>query len=205
MTMIKKAVISILAITAVMFLCLFATAATTVYADDSEDTGIETELPDDTGTSPDEAETENGSGLIEQFKAMLKDKYGADYEFYYNQIIENWGSVEAYLLSLGGNLPEEYKTAWDKFVGWLGEYSVIWAPALAVVIVIIVAIVGKKQFNKIVERIVNKKLMPIARELNNQSRATIAMLKAQRSILPQTEKYTQTREELEQAEGTLNG
>lgn len=198
MIMIKKAFISILAITAVMFLCLFATAATTVYADDSEDTRIETELPDET-------ETENGSGLIEQFKAMLKDRYGADYEFYYNQIIENWGSVEAYLLSLGGNLPEEYKTAWDKFVGWLGEYSVIWAPALAVVIVIIVAIVGKKQFNKIVERIVNKKLMPIARELNNQSRATVAMLKAQRSILPQTEKYTATREELEQAEGTLNG
>ena len=103
------------------------------------------------------------------------------------------------------NLPEEYKSGWQAFVGWLGEYSVIWAPALAVGIIILVAVIGKKSFNKLVERIVNSKLSPIVKELNLQSNATVAMLRAQKVLLPNQEKYAENAKELEESERGLKG
>ena len=141
--------------------------------------------------------------IAEQFTEYLKDKYGADYELYYNQIIERWGSVEAYLLSLGDKLPEEYQSGWDKFIGWLGEYSVLWAPALAVLIVILVAVIGKKKFDKLLERIVNAKLSPIVHELNLQSNATVAVIHAQEALLGNNERFADQVKELETAEKEL--
>ena len=142
-------------------------------------------------------------GVETQFKEYLQKKYGEDYEYYYSLIIDKWGSVEAYLLSLGDKLPEEYKTGWDKFVAWLGEYSVIWAPAFAIAIIILVAVIGKKQFNKLIDRLVNAKLSPIVRELNAQSNATVAILHSQKTLLGTNERFADTVKELENSEKEL--
>ena len=136
--------------------------------------------------------------LVDSFVAYLKDKYGEDYELYYNRIIEEWGSVEAYLLSLGENLPEEYKNGWEKFVGWLGEYASVWAPALAVVLVIIAALFGKKLVHRIAELF--KKLFQGS---NQQSSALIAVIRAQKALMGTNEKFSENVKELEEAEKRL--
>lgn len=141
--------------------------------------------------------------LVAGFKAFLKEKYGDDYDYYYKLIIDKWGSVEAYLTSFGDKLPDEYKSGWEKFVGWLADYSVVWAPALAVILVVLVAVIGKKQFNKLVEKIVNVKLSPIVKELNIQSDATVAIIHAQKALLGTNERFAETVKELEYSEKGL--
>lgn len=195
MSKILKAFITLIAATLVLFAGIGATY--TAYADTDEP-------PADTVVDTDTEENTAGlEAIAERFKEYLKAQYGADYEYYYKQIIENWGSVEAYLLSFGEKLPEEYQTGWDKFVGWLGEYSVIWAPPLAVVIVILVAVTGKKQFNKIIDRIVNTKLSPLVSELNLQSEAMVATMNAQKALLGNNEKFADNVKELEKCEREL--
>lgn len=178
MIKLKKVFLALLAAALLIFICTGAvlpvSADTAGEAVISEEQTVNTDLSGEYGGL---------EAAAESFLQYLKDKYGEDYEFYYNQIIERWGSVEAYLLSLGEKLPEEYKSGWDKFVGWLGEYSVIWAPALAAALVVVAAVIGKKQFNKIFEKVVNAKLEPINKELNLQSNATAALMRAQRAFL----------------------
>lgn len=198
MTKIKKVILALLAAALLIFICTGAVLPV------SADTAEETVTAEEQTVAPD---ISGGYGdlqtVSESFLQYLKDKYGEDYEFYYSQIIERWGSVEAYLLSLGERLPEEYKSGWDRFVDWLGEYSVIWAPALAVAIVIIVAVIGKKSFNKLVDRIVNGKLAPVIKELNSQSAATVSIMRAQRALLGNNERFAENVKELESAEDEL--
>ena len=148
----------------------------------------------------DGSETEN---LVDRFIANLKDKYGDDYEYYLNAILEQWGSVEAYLLSLTDNLPDELQTGYADFIGWLGEYASIWAPCLAVALVIVGLIVGKKALNKILNRIVEARIQPIQAELNKQSEAQAAQLKATRALLGSNEKFAEERKAAETAEKKL--
>lgn len=155
---------------------------------------------ENTPQNPDN-EAEEGNDiqkLVDSFVAYLKDKYGEDYELYYNRIIEEWGSVEAYLLSLGENLPAEYKNGWEKFVAWLGEYASVWAPALAVVLVIIAALFGKKLVHRIAELF--KKLFQGS---NQQSAALIAVIRAQKALMGTNEKFSENVKELEEAEKRL--
>lgn len=198
MTNIKKFFVFVLAF-AVVALFVIGTVIP-VYADYSGDTSAteENTVAPDISLNYDDIDE-----LVISFKKYLKGKYGEDYEYYYNLIIEQWGSVEAYLLSLGNKLPEEYKSGWDMFIGWLGEYSVIWAPALAVLIVIVVAVVGKKSFNIIVDKIVNVKLSPIVKELNSQSAATVSVMRAQRALLGNNERFAENVKELEESERRL--
>lgn len=135
--------------------------------------------------------------VADDFTAYLKERYGDDYQYYYDKIIENWGSVEAYLLSFGEKLPEEYKSGWDKFVGWLSEYSSVWAPAFAVVALIIAAVIGKKQFERIVKDCVDKKVAPIVSELNKQSKGIAAISTGTKALLPKSEKFNESAEQLE--------
>ena len=88
-------------------------------------------------------------------------------------------------------------------MGWLSEYSVVWAPALAVAIVILVALIGKRAFNSLVERIVNAKLAPIVKELNAQSKATVSIIHSQRALLGTNEKFAEVSAELENSEKEL--
>ena len=175
---------------------LFPFAMSEVYAaDGSQEIAAEEEINTES--------TAGRGGGADNFLNYLKERYGDDYLYYYDKIIDNWGSVEAYLLSFGDKLPEEHKNAWQKFVGWLSEYSSVWAPAFAVAVVIIVAFIGKKQFNKIVDRIVKVKLQPIVGELNKQSSATVSILHAQKALLGTGERFADSVKELEKSEKEL--
>lgn len=193
MTKIKKLIIVLLAATVLCFLC--AGAVIPAFAETEPPATEETE-----STAGDSLE-----GLAAQFTEYLKGKYGGDYEYYYNQIIDNWGSVEGYLLSFGGKLPEEYRSGWDKFVSWLGEYAPVWATPLAIIIVITVAVVGKKFFRKLVEKTVNAKLSPIVDELNLQSNGIVSLSRGQRALLGNNEKFAENVKELEESERGLKG
>ena len=190
MTKLKTALITFLA---AMLLILICTGATVTYAETAEP-------PVDTTETVEES---NIDEIAANFTDYLKARYGDEYELYYNAIIEKWGSVEGYLLAFGDKLPEYHKNGWQKFVGWLSEYSSVWAPALAVVLIIIVAIVGKKIFNKTINLIVKSKVAPIVSELNLQSNATIAMIHAQKALLGNNERFTESVEELTAAEKEL--
>lgn len=198
MTKFKKA----FAIILTTILLLFITIGTgiTTYADTEADPPINTE---ETEVSIDD--------LADQFVDYLKDKYGSDYEVYYNFIIEQWGSIEGYLLAFGNKLPEEYQSGWDKFVGWLNEYAPIWVSAVAVIVLIIAIIFGKSKIKKLkewltalIEKLVNKRLAPIENELNLQSKATLSLLHSQKAIFGMSEKFAENVKELEEAEKELS-
>ena len=143
------------------------------------------------------------AGIIDRFIENLKAKYGDDYEYYLNAILEQWGSVEAYLLAQTDNLPEEFQTGYTDFINWLSEYAPVWAPCLAVALTIIGFIVGKKALNKMLARQVEARISPIEKELNKQSEAQAAQLKATRALLGTNEKFAEERKAAETAEKNL--
>lgn len=198
----------VFAVLVVAMLLLFLCAGAVIPAYAETDGNVEMGEVEDPAV--DEEESASLEVLATQFIDYLKYKYGADYEQYYNAIIVQWGSVEGYLLAFGNKLPEQYQTGWDKFVGWLRDYSVIWATALAVVILIIAIIVGKKKFKKLkkwfiglVEKLVNKRLTPIETELNLQSKAIISQMHAQKALMGTTERFSDNVKELDVAEKEL--
>ena len=190
----QKLLLSLVLVAAVLFAVL--SAFPLAYAEELPPDMVAEEPLEPT----DGSETEN---LVDRFIANLKDKYGDDYEHYLNAILEQWGSVEAYLLSLTDNLPDELQTGYADFIGWLGEYASIWAPCLAVALVIIGFIVGKKALNTILNRIVEARIKPIEEELNKQSAAQAAQLKATRALLGTNEKFAEERKSAEDAEKKL--
>lgn len=190
----QKLLLSLVLVAAVLFAVL--SAFPLAYAEELPPDMVAEEPLEPT----DGSETEN---LVDRFIANLKDKYGDDYEYYLNAILEQWGSVEAYLLSLTDNLPDELQTGYADFIGWLGEYASIWAPCLAVALVIIGFIVGKKALNAILNRIVEARIKPIEEELNKQSAAQAAQLKATRALLGTNEKFAEERKSAEDAEKKL--
>ncbi len=199
MSKIRYALVTLLTAMLIIFVCSGATFAARAET-----------LPQDLQRAETSEETEDGKTdgrgleeLTEQFKDYLKERYGSDYENYYNAIIEQWGSVEGYLLSFGDKLNDEQRSAWDKFVGWLSDYASVWAPALAVVIVILAAIFGKRTLNKALKKTVDAKLSPVIKELNLQSSATASIIRAQRALLGNSEKFSGTVEELTEAEKEL--
>lgn len=202
MPKIKTLLITILAATVLAFTC----AGTALCAFADTDGGIEIAIEEapEYAVDPDiSADKSDFNALVVQFTDYLKAKYGEDYDLYYNQIIAQWGSIEAYLLSLGEKLPEEHRTGWQKFVGWLTEYSPVWAPVFAVILAILGGVIGKKQLNKLIDKLVNSKLSPLVRELNLQSNATAAMLNAQKALLGGNERFTETVAEIDKAEREL--
>lgn len=138
--------------------------------------------------------------VADKFKSYLMRLYGEDYGYYYDQIVAQWGSIEAYLLQFGQeHLTEEQQTGWNKFVGWLSDYSPVWAPVFALVTVIAVAVVGKKKFNEILAKAVNAKVDPIVAELNKQSSALAALMDSAKALLPKTGKFAENAEQLEKS------
>ena len=188
---------------------IFAVFAYIPIAYAQEETTQEQPQEPDTDVQTPETSTEEKTdgnevlSLVDRFIENLKNKYGEDYEYYLNTILEQWGSIEAYLLAQTDNLPEEFQTGYNDFVGWLGEYSPVWAPVLAVALIIIGYVVGKKAVNKMLSRIVDARLNPIQSELNKQSEAQAAQLKATRALLGTNEKFTQERKAAEDAEKKL--
>lgn len=175
-------------ILSVMIICLISGGA--IIASAAEPS----EPPAQTETVQDEKEIEQ---LAADFVNWLKATFGEDYEEYYNSIIDHWGSIEEYLMQFGEGLPEQYRTGWQKFVGWLGEYAPVWAPILAVALVIIVYIIGKKRFEAIVKKAVDSKTSALGEELNKQSKAQAATARAIRALLGNGEKFATNAKELD--------
>lgn len=193
-----KSLILILIMT-VLAVCVSFGAANHVYAAEEPGGEVQTTPTDETEPAPDNSL----AGLAIEYIDYLKARYGEDYEYYYNIIIETWGSVEGYLLSLGEKLPEEGKNSWDTFVGWLGEYAVIWAPPLAVILLVLAYIVGKRHFDKKLENIVSTLTNPITKELNRQSKAQIATIRSQKALMNANPKFADNVKELDEAEKEL--
>lgn len=199
MTIIKRAFAIILA--TVLLLFITAGGSLVAFAEESPETS----------ESPVIVQTETEiTDVAEQFKNYLKDKYGSEYDYYYSAIIQQWGSIESYLLAFGNKLPEEAQSGWDKFVGWLREYAVIWVPILAVIAVIVAVILGKSKIKKLkewlaelVKKFVNKRFTAIENELNLQSKAIAATLHSQKALLGSSEKYADNVKELEAADKEL--
>lgn len=207
---------------AFMFVCLVATF-TGAYAEETtapeqitEEPQNEPQIDDNEATEPPTTEepTEKDTdtdtafdmaALVDKFTQYLKDKYGAEYETIYNGIIEQWGSIEAYLLQFGEEyIPEEYNAGWNAFIEWLSVNAPIWAPALALACIIFIAVFGKKAFNKIVQKIVDTKVKLLSDELNKQSAALSAQMKALKMIMPTNEKCAAAVQELEEKEKELS-
>ena len=207
---------------AFMFVCLVATF-TGAYAEETtapeqvtEEPQDEPQIDDDEATEPptteepteEDTDTDTAfdmAALVDKFTAYLKDKYGAEYDAIYNGIIEQWGSIEAYLLQFGEEyIPEEYNAGWNAFIEWLSVNAPIWAPALALACIIFIAVFGKKAFNKIVQKIVDAKVNLLSDELNKQSAALSAQMKALKMIMPTNEKCAAAVQELEEKEKELS-
>ena len=101
----KKLVAVLAAILVTVFMLAICCLCLSGGGSASADTG--TEITETEPTTPESAE--GGETLADRVKAYLQGIYGEDYEVYYNKIIENWGSVENFLLNASDNLPEEYK------------------------------------------------------------------------------------------------
>jgi len=97
----------------------------TVYAaetaEGTEQTEEETTEPTEPTTEGQEEEVDNET-IAANVKEYLQSIYGDDYETYYNQIIENWGSVEKYLLSASENLPEEHQYKVTELITKINTY-----------------------------------------------------------------------------------
>lgn len=199
MTKAQKLIVSLLLIAAILF--AFFTFVPLALAEESPD-GTVTEEPSEDVQEPPQ-ESGEGQTLVDQFIQSLRDKYGADYERYYNFIIEHWGSVEEYLIAMGEDWPEEAQDSWNRFVAWLDRYAVIWVPILAIAMVIIVYFGGKKFIDKRISNAVDKKVTPVNAELNKQSAAQAAQMKAMRALLGKNEKFAEVAKELENREKEL--
>lgn len=145
--------------------------------------------------------------LVSGFLGQLKDKYGEDYEVYYNAILNEWGSVEAYLLSLadGENIPDVAADGWKQFIGWLGEYSPIWGSILAVVCLIIVILFGKVALKKVKQAVVAiaDKFKTLFKSVNKQYGIMKAQNDALLALLGENPKYEEKRKALIEANGEI--
>ena len=165
--------------------------------------------PPVTDETTDKTETvEDGlKSLVDGFIEQLKTKYGDDYETYYNAIIEQWGSIEEYLLSLvTEDTPDAAANGWTAFVKWLGEYSPVWGSIFAVVAVIIVVLLGKKALNKVTGFVTGTggKFKTLFGEVNKIDAALSAQSKALVKLLGENEKFKEERGALEKTAGDLS-
>ena len=98
----------------------------------------------------------------------------------------------------GATRPQENQHATHTVVARLAEYATAWPPALAVMLVIVAALFGKKLVHRIAELF--KKLFQGS---NQQSSALIAVIRAQRALMGTNEKFSENVKELEEAEKRL--
>lgn len=185
----------ILAVIAIALLTATAFGAREVaFAAESEETVTPTE-PTEEGDNALQA-------LAEKFIAELKEKYGEDYETYYNAILEEWGSIEEYLFSLiPENAPDAAADGWKAFVAWLGEYSPVWGSVLAVGLVIVVIVFGKKALGKIAEWVTSagKKFKAVFASVNKLYQSNIATGEAMIKLLGENPKFSETKAEIQKA------
>lgn len=145
-----------------------------------EGTGGET--PESGAEEGTDGQTGGLQALVNDFIEQLKERYGDEWQEYYDAIIAEWGSVEEYLLSLmPEDAPDVVKDGWEQFVAWLNEYAPVWASILAAVFVLIVVLFGRKALKKIVEFV--KQIMQKFAALFHSANKQYKVLKAQNDAL----------------------
>lgn len=195
---IKKVILLLLAAT--LIIISSAGAAVKTYAETAEEVQTEEQLAQD-GEIDTVEDGADFNEVVERFTEYLKEAYGADYDYYYNLIISQWGSIENYLLAFGDYLPEEARNGWETFISWLSEYAPIWATALAIIALIVALILRKRQMRTVVEQTV----APIVKELNAQSKATATMMRSQKALLGTNGKFSEVVQDLDESEKELTG
>lgn len=214
---------------AACLLCLPSTYA--VYAAESEVTETtgenltgDTAADGDDSTSeetPAEGETEltDKEKLEQTVKEYLQNIYGDNYETYYNQIIENYGSLEEWVVKAGNNvLPEEYQYKLTELMNNVKNYIGVIADGLLLVIgvvVIIVYAVKKKSADeaqaKISETVegINETVASVIKAINQIEGAESALIANQaaqssalRALMPNA-KFTAQTDELAASETEL--
>lgn len=177
-------------------------------AEEVSDPAPQTEITDEEQGEPPAAEPEEPEQTDEQigedFVEWLKATFGSDYEYYYNQIIENWGSIEDYLTQFGEeNLPEGFNAGLQKVLDWLDEYVAIWAPVLAIVVIVAYYLIKKRSTRKTIEKVVDSKMTVLSDELNKQSKAIMAIGRGQTALLGKNARFADTVKEIEDTEKEL--
>lgn len=172
--------------------CIYVTASAEETAQEMPVEGQE-QTPEEEEEQPEETPQEGGEGglqaLIDGFIAQLQERYGDQWQQYYDRIIADWGTVEQYLLSLvPDDSPDVVKSGWEEFIAWLGEYSPVWASILAAVFVIIVLVFGKKALNAL-----KNFFLSLFRSKNKEYQALTAQNEALLALLGENPKFEERR------------
>lgn len=158
----------------------------------------QTPSSDDTA-EPSLSEEDEGNALVDAFIQELKNQYGDDYQKYYDAIIEQWGSIKAYIYAkIDDGTLSESSDSWATLIKWLDEYSVVWAPILAVIIIIILFVVGRKVY-----QVIKLLFTKLFKGSNQTASAQIAIIDALETMLGNSEKTKEQREKLENAKEEL--
>lgn len=177
-------------------------AAQTETTDDAQDGEPPAAEPEEPEEPEEPGQTDEQMG--EDFVEWLKATFGSDYEYYYNQIIENWGSIEDYLTQFGEeHLPEGFNAGLQKVLDWLNKYVAIWAPVLAIVVIVAYYLIKKRSTRKTIEKVVDSKMTVLSDELNKQSKAIMAIGRGQTALLGKNARFADTVKEIEDTEKEL--
>ncbi len=143
--------------------------------------------------------------LADRVKAYLQGIYGDDYEVYYNKIIENWGSVENFLLNASDNLPDEYKYKATELLTTVNAWVGVGADAILLFCVGIYILYRAKKNKKITADLATLKACD-----NQIEEAQLAIMKSQKAqaaalceLLPGT-KYESTIATLKESDKALD-
>ena len=143
------------------------------------------------------------ANVVDGFITFLRDKYGDKWETYYNAILEEWGSVEDYLLSaMPDGAPDPVKKGWEAFIGWTRDYWVVIAIVGAVLGVGaggIVHVIRKKRFRQFLKTANDEKFATVYAEQDKQSAFLIAQGRATMALLGENVKFGERRDELKKA------
>lgn len=173
-------------------------ASQTETTDDAQDGEPPAEIPEEPETPQTDEE------ISADFVEWLKATFGSDYEYYYNLIIEHWGSIEDYLTQFGEeNLPEGFNAGLQKVLDWLDKYVAIWAPVLAIVVIVAYYLIKKRSTRKTIEKVVDSKMTVLSDELNKQSKAIMAIGRGQTALLGKNARFADTVKEIEDTEKEL--
>lgn len=208
----KISTILVVALVSVFMLlvCLFCSQTAFAASADTGTAEITAENAENEPTTPetdaDGSLTENGAETIsDSVKAYLQSIYGNDYEKYYNQIIEHWGSVEKFLLNASENLPEEYRYKATELLTTVNAYIGVGADAVLLICVSAYIIYRAKKNKKIATDL--KTLKACDNQIEVAQLAIIQSQKAQSAALQRLmpgEKFEDAVNELAESDKALD-
>lgn len=139
---------------AVCFVCsqiTYAASADAIAAEGIFDVNSEGEIAPTTPETPVPEQTPDNDrkSITQSVQEYLKAIYGDDYEIYYNQIIDNWGSVEKFLLNASEILPEETKYKATELLSTINAYIGVGADAVLLLCIGIYIIYRAKKNKKV--------------------------------------------------------